>query len=94
MLVYGVPVLAVAAIGAGMGVVWKRWAAPGMYGLALGLLVAATAALALIGWLDAWQEVGGWFADQSQLTLAAGVPLVVALVVGGLCFVGLRGVVP
>ena len=94
VLVYAVPALAFAAVGAGFGVVWKRWAAPGMYGLIIGLLVVATGVLALIGWLDAWREVGAWFVDRSLVTLGVGLPAAVAAVVGALTFTGLRRVVP
>jgi len=93
-VVYAVPLIACAAMGAGLGVVFKRWGPAGLYALAVGAVAVAIGALALIGWLDAWQQVGGWFADQTLLTFAVALPLLVTAVVGALSFAGLRRVVP
>lgn len=94
VLVYGVLLLAFAAVGAGLGIAFKRWGPLGMYALAIGFAVALIGTLMLIGWLDAWATVGQWFGERSQLTLVLGVPLAFALVVGGLSWLGLRRTVP
>ena len=91
---FAAPLLAAAGLGNGLGIVFKRWGAPGMYVLTIGVLLLAGAALALIGSLDAWRQVGGWFADRSEVTLLVGLPLAFTLVVGTLSFAGLRRVVP
>ena len=93
-VVYTAPLLACAAIGAGLGVLFKRWGPPALYALSVALVALLIGALALIGGLDAWQQVGAWFADRSQLTFAVGLPLALTVVVGALSFAGLRRVVP
>jgi hypothetical protein len=40
----------------------------------------------LMTWLDAWHPVGDWFADQSVTSLAVGLPLTLAAVLGLLAF--------
>jgi hypothetical protein len=93
-VVYTLPLLACAAVGAALGVLFKRWGPPALYALAVALVALVIGTLALIGWLDAWQQVGEWFADQSKLTFAVGVPLVLTVAAGALSFAGLRRVVP
>ncbi len=93
-VVFTVPLLACAAIGAGLGVLFKRWGPPALYALSILIAALVVGALALVGWLDAWQQVGAWFADQSKLTFAVGLPFALTLVVGALSFAGLRRVVP
>ena len=93
-VVYATPLLACAAVGMGLGIVYKRWGAPGMYALTIAGMLLVGGALALIGWLDAWQQVGSWFADQTQLGLAVALPLALTVAVGALSFAGLRRVVP
>jgi hypothetical protein len=93
-VVYAVPLVACAAVGIGLGIVFKRWGPAGLYALAVAAVGVIAGALALIGWLDAWQQVGGWFTDRSLVTFAVGLPLLVTAVVGALSFAGLRRVVP
>ena len=93
-VVYAVPLVACAAVGAGLGIIFKRWGPAGLYALAVAAVAVIVGALGLIGWLDAWQQVGGWFTDRSLVTFAVALPLLVTAVVGGLSFAGLRRVVP
>ncbi len=91
---FAAPLLTAAALGTGLGVVFKRWGAPGMYVLTIGVLAVLGSVLALIGSLDAWSQVGGWFADRSELTLLVTLPLAFTLAVGALSYAGLRRAVP
>jgi hypothetical protein len=88
------PMLALAFIGMGMGVVQKRWGQAGVWGLILGTLAVFGGLAVLITWLEAWGAVGRWFVDQSQGTLAIGLPLAIAAVAAALSFAGIRRVVP
>ena len=94
VLVSGGPMLALIAAGVGMGVVSKRWGPNGVWVLTVGGLVVLGSAAVLVTWLGAWDDLGGWFADQSVTTLAVGVPLALATTLGLLAFVGVRRVVP
>jgi hypothetical protein len=93
-VVYTVPLIAFAAVGIGLGVLFKRWGPPALYALSVAVAAVIVGGLALIGWLDAWERVGGWFADQSLVTYAVGFPLALTAVVGALSFLCLRRVVP
>ena len=88
------PMLALIAAGAGMGVVAKRWGPSGVWGLIIGSIVALGGTAVLVTWLRAWTDLGRWLADQSQLTLAVGLPLALAIALGALAYAGIRRVVP
>ena len=92
--VSGGPMLALIAAGMGMGVVSKRWGPNGVWGLIVGSTVVLGGAAVLITWLRAWTDIGRWLADQSLMTLAVGLPLALAAVLGVLAFAGIRRVVP
>lgn len=92
-VVYATPLLASAAVGIGLGIVFKRWGASGVYALTIVGLLLIGGAIALIGWLEAWGEVGRWFAGQTTLSMAIALPFVLTIV-GALSFAGLRRVVP
>jgi hypothetical protein len=94
VLVSGAPMLALMIIGMGFGVVYKRWGQPAVWGIILGSLVVFGGLALLITWREAWTAVGRWFADQSLTTLVAGLPLLLAVAVAGLSWLGLRRVVP
>jgi len=94
VVVSGAPMLAVIAAGVGIGVVQKRWGPNGTWGLILGSLVLFGGLAVLVTWLRAWGDVGSWLVDQSAVTLAVGIPLVLAAVLAVLSFTGLRRVVP
>jgi hypothetical protein len=88
------PMLALIAAGVGMGVVAKRWGPNGVWGLIVGSVVVLGGAAVLITWMRAWLDLGRWLADQSLMTLAVGLPLALAAVLGLLAFAGIRRVVP
>jgi hypothetical protein len=88
------PMLALAFLGMGIGIVYKRWGQPGVWGLILGTIVVFGGLAVLITWLQAWGEVGRWFADQSLVTLAIALPVAIAAVTAALSFTGIRRVVP
>lgn len=94
VVVSGAPMLAFIAIGAGMGVVHKRWGANGTWGLIVGGLLLFGGIAVLITALGEWLAVVRWFADQSVVTLAVTLPVVLAVVVAALTWAGLRRTVP
>jgi hypothetical protein len=92
--VSGAPMLALIAAGVGMGVVSKRWGPNGIWGLIIGSMVVVGGAAVLVTWMRAWLDLGHWVADQSLITLAVGLPLALAFLLGALAFAGIRRVVP
>jgi hypothetical protein len=90
----GAPMLALIAAGVGMGVVSKRWGPNGVWGLVIGSIVVLGGAAVLVTWMGAWLDLGRWLADQSLMTLAVGLPLALAVLLGALAFAGIRRVVP
>jgi hypothetical protein len=92
--VSGAPMLALIAAGVGMGVVSKRWGPNGIWGLIIGSIVVVGGAAVLVTWMRAWLDLGHWVADQSLITLAVGLPLALAFLLGALAFAGIRRVVP
>jgi hypothetical protein len=90
----GAPMLALIAAGVGMGVVSKRWGPNGVWGLVISSIVVLGAAAVLVTWMGAWLDLGRWLADQSLMTLAVGLPLALAVLLGALAFAGIRRVVP
>jgi hypothetical protein len=94
VLVSGAPVLAFAFIGIACGVVAKRWGPSGIWVLTISSTVVLGGLTILFTWADAWPTIGRWFADQSVTTLAMGLPVAMAAVVGAASFAVLRRVVP
>jgi hypothetical protein len=94
VVVSGAPMLALIAAGVGMGVVAKRWGPNGVWGLIVGGMAVLGGAAVLITWMRAWLDLGRWLADQSLMTLAVGLPLALAALLGALAFAGIRRVVP
>ncbi len=92
--VSGAPMLALIAAGVGMGVVSKRWGPNGAWGLIIGGLAVLGGAAVLITWMGAWLDLSRWLTDQSLMTLAVGLPLTLAALLGALAFAGIRRVVP
>ena len=88
------PMLAFAFLGVGMGVVHQRWGQAGTWGLIVGSVVLFGGLALLLTWLQAWGDVGDWFADRSVVSLTVGLPLVVAAVAAIASFPGVRRVVP
>jgi hypothetical protein len=94
VLASGAPMLAFMFVGIGMGVVHQRWGQVGTWGLIIGSLVFFGGLAVLITWLEAWAGVVDWFADQSDLTLTAGLPLALAAAAALAAYPGIRRVVP
>lgn len=94
IVVSGAPMLAFMAIGAGVGVVQKRWGSNGLWSLGILVLVVVGGLAVLITALGTWVQVGSWFADRSVLTLTVTLPAAVAVVLAGLSWAGLRRAVP
>jgi hypothetical protein len=57
-------------------------------------MVVVGGAAVLVTWMRAWLDLGHWVADQSLITLAVGLPLALAFLLGALAFAGIRRVVP
>ena len=93
-LVYTLPMLACAFLGMGIGVVFKRWGAPGLYALLLGTLLVAGLVAVLTTWRQRWEELGSWFAGLSIVDAAITLPVVLALALAVLSYLGLRRAVP
>jgi hypothetical protein len=94
VLVSGAPILVIAFLGIGMGVVSKRWGPSGAWIVTLGTTIFFGALAILISWLDAWRAIGSWLAAQSITTLAVGLPTALAAVLAVIAFAGIRRVVP
>jgi hypothetical protein len=94
LLVYAAPMLACAVLGMALGVVFKRWGAPGLYVLGIGIGLLAGLAAVWATWQRAWEDVGGWFADQSVAMLAITLPMLLTIGLAGLAFLGLKRTVP
>ncbi len=94
VLTSGAPMLDFTAVGAGLGIVHKRWGQAGTWGLILGTMVVFGGLAILVSWLDAWGSVGAWFADQSLVTLAVALPAAIALIAAVASFPGIRRVIP
>ena len=94
VLVSGGPLLAFTFAGIGVGVVMKRWGQLGMWGLIVGTVVVLGGLAVLITWLEAWGAIGAWFGNRSVVTVAAGLPALLALALAALSWGGLRRTVP
>lgn len=94
VLAAGAPMLAFMSVGIGVGIVHQRWGQTGTWGLIIGSMLVFGGLALLVTWLEAWGNVGDWFAHQSAATLTVGLPLAVAVVVALISFPGIRRVVP
>jgi hypothetical protein len=94
VLVSGAPMLVMLMIGVALGVVSKRWGPSGVWVLSLGSIVLLGGLAVLLSALQAWPAIGSWLGDQSVTTLAVGLPVALAAIVGGVAFLGIRRVVP
>lgn len=94
VLVSGAPMLAAAFLGVAIGVVMKRWGPTGLWTLVVATLAVSGALAVLVSWQRAWGDVGSWLTDQSAVTLAVALPVVLALGTAALAFAGIRRVVP
>jgi hypothetical protein len=81
LLVFTVPFLMLSALVMVVAVVHHRWRQSGVLWLTILTGALAGAVVALITWLDAWPEVGGWFADTSAAVTLVLLPLALAALV-------------
>jgi hypothetical protein len=93
-VVFTMPLIACAFLGMGLGVVFKRWGAPGMYALSLGLLMTLGLLAIWTTWQRAWDDLGGWLADQSVPSLTIALPAALTVALAAATFLGLRRTVP
>ncbi|WP_369256020.1 hypothetical protein [Geodermatophilus amargosae] len=94
VVVSGAPMLAAAFLGVAIGVVMKRWGPTGLWSLVVASILVFGGLAILVSWRRAWGDVGTWLVDQSMLTLAVAIPVVLALATAALSYAGLRRVVP
>jgi hypothetical protein len=94
LVVFAVPMLAFSFLGIGVGVVYKRWGATGVWTLSVGSFAAAGLLAVLITWQQAWGDVGGWLMDRSVSTLTIGLPAAIAALLAAASYAGLRRSVP
>ncbi|WP_164703363.1 hypothetical protein [Modestobacter sp. KNN46-3] len=94
VVVFAVPMMAFAFMGIGLGVLYKRWGTAGIYALTAALIVGAGAAVLLLTWRRAWEELGAWLADRSVESFTIGLPAVAAVALAALAYLGLRRAVP
>lgn len=94
ILVYTVPFLLLSFAGVYLGVVFKRWGQLGVYILGISAGVLVTAAAVLVTWQQWWPSVGRFFAEHSTLTLLAGYPLPLAVLLAGFGYLTIRRATP
>jgi hypothetical protein len=94
VLVYAIPLILFAAMGAFSGSVTKRWGPNGVFGMLLGSVMVIGLLVALATWLDSWAAIWHWLTTQSAGALFAGwalLPAALLLVAG---FTVVRRAVP
>ena len=94
MLVYAVPLLLFAAVGAFSGSVTKRWGPNGVFGMLLGSVVVIGLLVALATWLERWATIWDWLATQSAGSLFAGWALLPAAMLLAAGYTVVRRAVP
>lgn len=94
ILVYAVPLGLLAFVGVWAGGVFKRWGVNGVYTLVIAAIVVLGGLAALVTWRHWWTALGSWFADQSPLTLLAGLPAALAVLLAGASFLTIRHATP
>ena len=94
LLVFTVPLLAACFMGIGIGVVFKRWGANGIYVLSIGSLLVVGATIVLVTWREAWGDVWTWLSDRSVESMTLGLPAVLAVALAVVTYLGLRRAVP
>jgi hypothetical protein len=94
VIAYSVPFLLVSFASIFAGTAYKRWGQLGMYVLSIGGLVLGGAAAVIITWQQAWGSVGRFFADTSPLTLLAGYPLILSVILAAAGYLALRRATP
>jgi hypothetical protein len=94
ILIYMVPFTVLGFIGIFAALVMKRWGINGLYVLGIATLFVVGLFVVLISWQRQWPAVGNWFADQSALSLFAGWPALLALVLAGVGLLTIRRATP
>jgi hypothetical protein len=93
-LVFAVPMLACAFVGTGIGVVFKRWGAPGLYALSLVTILGGGLLAVWATWQSAWGDLLTWLGDRSVPTLTLGFPAALTVALAAVTFLSLRRTVP
>lgn len=94
LIIFTVPMVAACSLGLGIGVVFKRWGAAGLYALGIGSLLIGGAVTVLITWRQAWTDVWSWLTDRSVESMTIALPLALAVGVAALTYGALRRTVP
>lgn len=92
--VFTLPMLAACFLGAGIGVVFKRWGAMGLYTLGIGVLLLAGGSAVLVTWQRQWTDLWTWLTERSVESMTLGLPAVLAVALAALTYLGLRRAVP
>lgn len=93
-LVDTVPFIAVSAVAVFAGVVFQRWRQTGIYLAGITTSALLTAVAVLVTSQSWWPAIGAFITDQPTLTVFAGLPLVLALLVGGAGWMSIRRATP
>jgi hypothetical protein len=93
-LIYVVPFLFVAAVGAGLGTIVKRWGVTGVMVLTAVAVALSGGLITLATGMRWWDSIGSFFSDSSTVALWAGWPALIAVLMGLAVYLGLRRAVP
>jgi hypothetical protein len=93
-LVYVVPFLVAAGLGASVGLVIVRWSYNGFFTMLAALMVLSGAVVIVVSRAGWWRGIGDWFGDQSSAALLAGWPLPFVAVLGLLGYAAIRRATP
>ncbi|WP_329108501.1 ABC transporter permease [Micromonospora sp. NBC_01699] len=94
ILIYTVPFLVLGFVGIFLALVLRRWGVSGLYVLSIALLLLFGLLGVLITWQGWWLAVGRWLGDQSALSLFAGWPVLLALLLAGAGLLTIRRATP
>ncbi|GAA3241699.1 ABC transporter permease [Dactylosporangium siamense] len=94
LLIYGAPMLLMSLIGITLGTVYVRWRTNGVFGGICAVVLVLGLAAGLVTKYGRWPAVGDWLADQSALSLFAGWPSLVAVLLALLSWTALRRATP
>jgi hypothetical protein len=94
LLIYVVPMLAFAALGMVVGVIFRRWGQQGIFVGGLASVAVVGALGVLVTWRRWWPAVGDWLVAQSAPSMLAGWPAVAAVVLAGIAFALVRRAAP
>lgn len=94
MLACAVLVMACAAVGLVVGVVYKRWGRWGILGVGVAVLTVLGAVPIVLTRLPSWGETGLWLTRQSALSLTIGISATATVLLVGLASLLLHGTDP